>query len=775
MKSKYFLAGFLAMLFAGCQTDILEEKPVIPAVTGEEITFGSSLTVTEIDTKTIYADEPTEGGDGKSYYKVSWENGDQISIYCPQSSNTQRVLYSVTPQDPSKQYQTDEGSWVAGDRSKSAAVTKLDQEAPGLQWGSEEEHRFSAFYPADKIISSEQGVITAEIPVEQAPVRWEKTSNGTGTTYTGIANTDYAFMWAYNVHNKSDGGDVALKFRPWVTILDVEINGPEGDREVKMSSVQLRSLSGETLTGRFTVDFKDVEKDPTNTSLYPTYAEVDQGDAVRNQITIQLYDQSLNNGQGDFITLRKGDKIVVRFYLLPKDVNYDTSGEGEGRSDLQIRVAPFNSAVLTCTLNAQGGTQHGGILAHKVNKVILPPVNQAGPNDWMSSLDPNIYVTELSLPGSKMSYQTKANGANVAYQTLTIANQMDNGIRAFQIQTASIDTYDSYIGYSDASYQHLRACVAGQRQDDIPFSNIVKDIADGLKRAEGRGHNNEYAFILLTASLDACDSYDPAFGLNNDVPGEEAWMEAIKTDLEAMAAAPETYRLYTEEITPQTTIDDVKGHIIIKVNYNNDNMANRLSENDQIPAMFSQWGLREDVEDFNETAAYAVNAMRWGTSYNADAGSLKWFYHEATPVGYNNTSGGQYGESSVVKIANIEDMWKRSIEYYTNNDNHDMWFLNDLGGSYINGNYGSGETQNGVDDWTKYIGPYVTRLLQSRTEDATLGIVLMNYADPANPYSGNLIQTIINNNFNFELRTDGSTQADAYSLTTRSSSDGWDE
>ncbi len=761
--SVYSLLALGVVALSGCQDEEIV-KPVNPAVTGEEITFGSSLY--DAETRTEYGMEP-EG----NAYPVYWEAGDQISIYCPQSNNTQRVFYSVTPQDPAKEYEVD-GMFVPGDRSKSEAVTKLDEDKPGLQWGAEEVHEFSAFYPADKIISSEQGVITAEIPVEQAPVRWaitETNENG-GKTYTGIANTDYAFMWAFDRHKKSDGGDVALIFRPWVTILDVEINGPANPGEkIKMSSVQLRSLSNETLTGRFTVDFKDVEKDPGNPNLYPTYAEVDQGDAVRNQITIQLYDKSLNNGQGDFITLEHGDKIVVRFYLLPKDVNYDTSGEG--RSDLQIRVAPFNSAVLTRTLNAQGGTQTGGILAHKVNKVILPPVSNVGPNDWMSSLDPNIYVTELSLPGSKMSYQTSANGASVAYQNLTIADQMDNGIRAFQIQTASINTHrigwEDY--YADASDQHLRACVAGQRQDDIPFSDIVRDIADGLKRAEGRKHNNEYAFILLTASLSECDSYDPSSAWRDDVSGEEAWMEAIKTDLAAMAAEPDTYRLYTEEITPQTTIEDVAGHIIIKVNYNNDNMANRLSETDQIPAMFAQWGVRSDIitpSDFTETSAYAINAMRWGTSRNADSGTLQWFYHEATTVGTE--------ESEVDKLGNIEDMWRRSIDYYNSNENQSMWFLNDLGGSYASST--GGEYQEGVNNWTAKIGPYATNLLQNRTEDATLGIVLMNYADPSNEYSGNLIQTIINNNFNFQLRTKGEAASQQFNATYTNGGNaiGWD-
>ena len=748
MKIRYIAGSLACLLMAACQ-DTFKETPVEPAVTGDEITFGSSLT--DVQTRTVYGDK-TEGEDGEFYYPVSWEEGDQISVYCPESSQSgdKIVKYRITPDQ--------------NNPSKSAAVTKINADEAGLQWGEAETHHFSAFYPGDRILESVKGKLRAEIPVEQAPVEWKSEPNGVGTTYTGVANTDYAFMWAYNTHDKSDSSDVALNFKPWVTILDVEINGPANAGEsIKMSSVQLRSLNYETLTGEFLIDFNPVEDNESN---YPTYEGYGNSSATRSQISIQLYANAINGvAFNDFITLNHGDKIVVRFYLLPKDVNYDTSGEG--RNDLQIRVTPFNSAVLTRTLNAQEGAHKGGILAHKVNKVILPPVSKTGPNDWMSSLNPKIYVTELSLPGSKMSYQTTANGADVAYQTLTIEDQMNNGIRAFQIQTASIDTYDRWVGYSDASYQHLRACVAGQRTD-IPFSDIVKDIADGLKRAEDRGNANEYAFILLTASLDACDSYDPSYNLFDDVSGKEAWMEAIKNDLAAMVAENDTYRIYTEEVTPTTTIEDVKGRIIIKVNYNDDVMANRLSENDQIPAMFAQWGVRNDIETpFTETSAYAINAMRWGTSRNADSGTLQWFYHEATTVGTE--------ESEADKIGNIQDMWDRSIDYYESNEDHSMWFLNDLGGSYASSS--GGEYQQGVDDWTKKIGPYATNLLQNRTEDATLGIVLMNYADPKNAYSGNLIQTIINNNFNFQLRTAGSSQAENYNATYSNGGNaiGWEE
>ncbi len=744
-----------AMVVMGSCQDELVENPVIPAQTGDEITFGSSLTDVDALTRTIYGDEPVTDENG-TYYPVTWEDGDHISIYCPEAAQTKIVKYKITPD--------------SSNPSTSSAVTKVNPDEAGLQWGQEETHHFSAFYPGDRILESVGGKLRATIPVNQDPVEWKSESNGVGTTYTGVANTDYAFMWAYNKHDKSDGSDVALNFKPWVTILDVEINGPANAGEsIKMSSVQLRSLSGETLNGEFLIDFNPVEDNVEN---YPTYEEYGNPNATRSQVSIQLYANEINGAAfNDFITLNHGDKIVVRFYLLPKDVNYDTSGEG--RNDLQIRVTPFNSAVLTRKLDAQENTVHGGILAHKVNKVILPSVSQTGPNYWMSSLDPNIYVTELSLPGSKMSYQTAENvsGRNaVYYQDLSIAQQVTNGIRAFQIQTASTNNGRWNIGSGDASDQVLYMTVAGNKTDKR-FKDIVAEIATGLKTAEAAGKNQEYAFILLTASLSECDGY----GLwPNSTDGNLAWMDAIRNELAEMAAAPDTYRLYTDEITPTTTIDDVKGHIIIKVNYNNDAMGNHLSESDRIPAMFAKWGVFDDVSTpFTETSAYAINSMRWGTSNNVNSGALQWFYHEATSVGYNNNGG---EETYDQKIGNIEDMWNRSVEYYKDNSDNSMWFLNDLGGCYVNGIYDSRESQDGVSAWTQEVGPYATRLLQNRTEDATLGIVLINYANPENQYSGNLIQTIINNNFNFQLRTRGSSQSNVYnaSYSKGGNAIGWD-
>lgn len=763
MRKIVYSLGAIALLFMGsCQDDAVVENQVVPAQTGDEITFGSSLVDTEIGTRTIYGDEPIEGA-----YPVEWEVGDQISIYCPEAAQTKIVKYKVTP----------DGS----DASKSSLVTKINEDEAGLQWGAAETHHFSAFYPGDKILASVEGKLRAEIPVEQAPVGWKKETNEAGgTTYTGIANTDYAFMWAYNKHDKSDGSDVALEFKPWVTILDVEINGPANENEeIKMSSVQIRSLSNETLNGEFLIDFNPVEDNESN---YPTYEEYGNPNATRSQISIQLYDndwQNTDGSKGNFITLKHGDKIVVRFYLLPKDVNYDTSGEG--RNDLQVRVTPFNSAVLTRTLNAQDGAAHGGILAHKVNKVILPSVSNLGPNYWMSSLDPGIFITELSLPGSKFSYQNSTDQPDLSsyYQSLSVESQIKNGIRAFHVQTYGINedsNEPSRNDRSDETSMTLGVSVA-EKTTDITFKDMVRTVADGLKEAENYDKNGEYAFILLTYTGNASKGYGSEWhwqGLGGyydwAVAPDQAWMQAVKNDLEEMAQDDNTYRLYTGEITPSTTLGDLAGHVIIKVNYNTDAMANHLATTDRIPALFSIWGYGSQSDNTqglpstqnNHADAYAMNNLRWGTSNHSVSSTMQFFYHEASSIGHNDKGG---EETETEKKFRVEDMWNRSIDYYKNNDSHSMWFMNDLGGYYINGDYSGSESQGGINGWTQEIGPIATKHLQNRTEDATLGIVLINYADPSNQYSGNLIQTIINNNFNFELRTDGSTQSDTYNAT----------
>ena len=57
--------------------------------------------------------------------------------------------------------------------------------------------------------------------------------------------------------------------------------------------------------------------------------------------------------------------------------------------------------------------------------------------------------------------------------------------------------------------------------------------------------------------------------------------------------------------------------------------------------------------------------------------------------------------------------------------------------------------------------PYFFEFFNTRTQNASLGVVYMNFADNLADYGAKygcdqLIQTVINNNFTFQLRTKGS-------------------
>lgn len=761
-KIMYSLCAVTLAVMSGCQDEVVE-NPVVPAQTGEEITFGSSLENPE--SRTVY-DDPVLDGDGNPlYYPVYWEadGSDQIAIYCPQASQGKLVKYTVTPQD--------------GKPSHSSAVTKANDEEAGLQWGEGEgvdgTHHFYAFYPGSAVTGTEDGKIKGNIPATQTVVRWDKPQNEQGgITYTGVANTDYAFMWAYGKHDKTDGGDVSLLFHPWVTILDIEVQGPE-EGTMKVSNINIRAIEGSetVLTGEFVCDMTPVENG--GEGAQPSYQPLESGPAVRNNISITCWDPA----EDDFIELGPTDKIVVRAYLLPID-----EGIPDARN-LQIRVQPMNGAVLTRTLGYSGTT--GGVQPHKVNKVILPKLRSQGTNYWMTSVDENVYLSELSIPGSKFSYLYGTNaGDNAAYQGNDIATQFKDGVRAFIVQVGADATYEAEYhrsGWFDGyyTYQYTNATMPIFCGGGATLSSAIGEIAGALNLAdqEKPGHH-ECAVVMLTYSGNAAVNVQYTGDKNEsqngeaggiDITGgaEKVWMDAIANVLKYLGDNPSN-RIFTEEITANTTLADVAGKIIFKVNTNSDAQADYIAADETVPALFSRWN-----EAKNKVP------LRWGTLNSASSRpALQWLYQEATHVGDNTEI------TPANKIAYIEDVFNESVTEYQENEAHDTWFMNDCGGTFheevsgangYDGKYGNGDTNDEATiALSRWINPQVTQFLQERGNNAATGLVFFNFADKqegsGQTYgTDNLIQTIIDNNFKFNLRMKGGTSSNAMSVQSASS------
>lgn len=747
MKKYIFTLGMAltACLFSCTDDDFGNGTVKNPVQTGDEILFGSTLSgdaeVIEksVGTRTVYGDRTSSG------VPVYWEadGSDEIAIFCLQASQPadHLVNYKVTPDSQ--------------DQATAATVAKVNTAEAGLQWGDRDtEHRFYAFYPASAVKGSAEenstGQITANIPVTQQVQEWRTVKAGdpgcinNKTTYFGLPNMDYAYMYAYNAVTPSqvqDGQFIDLQFHNLVTVLDITIQGPSSGTAT-ITNVNVDAIEGEQpiLTGDFTCNIRNTE-----TGVIGTCDPVGDFNEERGIISIPCYDKKT----GEFIQLGPDELLNVKAYIIPQDKNTVT------KRTLRVTVSLLNGAPCRKTLET------ADVTPHKINRVILPPLAVGGTNYWMSSLDPNIYVSELSIPGSKFSVLTSGNGADNIYQNATIERQFQDGVRAFILQTATIGrnsnpgvTGGGGVG-NEFTYDGFYVVSENKDHKVMPLSQAISDIASYLQKCEDEGKDNEFAFVMLTYTT---GDYYLGSWTHSGVDPEQFWIEKLRDEVNSIAGDAAN-RIYTGEITPETTIDDVKGKIILKANYNSQNMISNYGSA-TAPIMFTYWGTATGPDasgDWTYQDANGGMPMDWGIPmwYANSNAQLKWYYQEVTSVGTGKEATRKAKEDGIKKL------FQESVDLYKNDTSHKTWFMNDLGGYYsdsgdINGR-GTGIQALAID--MNQMG--VTEL-QNRTENAGLGLVFMNFADKQEKsgpeYKSDwLIQTLIDNNFKFALRKKGST------------------
>lgn len=772
MKSRYLLLAGIAVMacLAGCSDNSLDNGMAKnPVQEGEEILFGSSLS-DEVESRTVYGDRDENG------VAVHWVEGDEIAIFCKETSQPANHLvnYKVTPS--------------AGDPSKASEVMKVDPNAAGLQWGKDELHHFYAFYPASAVHGAEsddqQGTISASIPVNQQPAGWrtgpikslDENVNGK-TTIFALPNMNYAYMYAYNAVDRntveSGSGTIWLQFHNLVTVLDITIPAPADGSTVTVTDVTVRAVGGinTILTGDFNCYIREAGETGT-----PTCKPTGDMGQVRNQINIPCYNQET----GEYVTLGGDVKFLnVKAYIIPDDENVID------KRTLQIAVNTLNGGEKTRTL------EKASIVPHKVNRVLLPPVDTDGDKYWMSSLDKNIYVSELSIPGSKFSVLTSANGSKNVYQNATIEQQFQDGIRAFIFQTTVVGSNSdnsSSRPENNTFSSNLHVVCEGYDNRVMTLEDAVKDIASYLKKCEDLG-KREFAFLMLTYTTGDRDygtgHYEEGSGWlpiptwkwdRPSLTAEQTWINAIRDKVNSISADAAN-RIYTGEITPNTTIDDVKGMIILKANYNSQEMINEYGTT-TAPIMFTYWG--NATGPVKGSWEYQDNnggmPMDWGVPmwYANSTAQLRWYYQEVTSVGTNQEA------TTEQKEYGIKHLFQESVDLYKSDNSHKTWFMNDLGGYYSDGT-DIGSRENGIVALTEDMNDLAVDELQKRTENAGLGLIFMNFADKqatsgAKYKSDYLIQTIIMNNRKFQLRKKGSSETRTEYVTRLTPNEfGWDK
>ena len=734
MKRIVLLSGmFVAAVLCGCTDDVVDNGNKIvdnPVKEGSEILFGSSLSgdadeevsaQSKVGTRTVYGERTNTG------VPVYWKpEGDEVAIFCLQTSQPadHLVNYLVKPQDNAPHL--------------SVSVERLEE--VGLQWGTDDEHRFYAFYPASAVKGSDEedqtGKITANIPVTQQPTSWEEGELNGVKTYFGLPNMDYAYMYAYTSQKKSEtpeGTAIDLHFKNLVTVLDITVQGPESGEPITVSNINVTAVDGKNiiLTGDFTCNIRGAQDNSEEvTAVCEAAGNLQE---VRNNVSIPCY----NSQTDEFIKLKPNEQLNVKAYIIPDDESHTITPQ-----QLQITVATLNGAAKRKVL------QTVDVVPHKINRVRLPHLEAGGTNYWMSNLDPRIYVTEISWPGSKMSLLTEANNADIVYQSTTIDQQLNDGVRAFIFQT-------------ERNYNGTLYLTADGNRINTTLSEGLSQIASFLNTAE-QNDKRESVFVLV--------SYKESSGLGN----ENAWMRSLQSTIKNCAEDSQ-YRVFNSTLSPNTTLGDVANKIIVKCNYNS---ADMISGVGTAPMLYTLW----------ETA-YVEGGLPMTWSDPNGGKSFTWLYQEVTSVldeSRNEVSGTTAEATEAEKREYIEKIFAESVNAYQTNSNHDIWYMNDLGGYYYykteEGILGLRQEEHfdptGLASDMNQLG---VQLLQERTENAGLGLVYMNFAnrndDGQSYHSDWLIQTVIDNNFKFQLRMDAAESGQTYnaSYSKGGNAIGWEE
>lgn len=432
-QTKFLLGACLALTLAGCSDEVGITADRLP-VSGDEIGFGATTgQFTEDVKRTQYGFVTGENASNFTKLDVKWVPGeDQIRVYSPQASNEcQSQDYTVMQDGQDGRFYLQKNGEI------------------GVRWGDvSQRHEFYAFYPirttyGDDIDGLKNStVVTANIPTAQMHgeiTSTVDTEGGHGQTWH-IVNPDmsFAMMAGRGTWEPETDKNVTLNFTPLVTVLDVYVTGNATTTE-RVQGVSVRS-ENQAIVGDFTYD---VSKLGTGEEPF-AYIEPTDG----RDDNLAYVDCTDDNGNP--IELQAGEKLNVRFFLLPRNID---------PRELTVSVLLSDGHVLRQPLVTSGNEAQVGsqvLVAGKIVKVFTPPITVGQTSNWMSMVGNDVlFASQLSLPGTKHSFtygsyaseqgNYNANtGIMQTFQTLDIGAQFDMGVRAFNIKVAS--NGDIYVG-----------------------------------------------------------------------------------------------------------------------------------------------------------------------------------------------------------------------------------------------------------------------------------------------------------------------------------------
>lgn len=824
MTMKKCILGLLVLLpiLNSCKDDM-------PFGTGPVQNSGDGVVfnlVTEPTTRTMYEDD----WDNQDTQALYWGNyladqGENVKIFCKNAQEGNNVAtYAITPQ-------------VGVNSPSAAGISAAGTQT--IKWGEPgNAHQFYAFYPADKagdqLLNGTDNTIRATIDQGQDPVGFRvvcktegkysnlaeeaKYYNDNLSTEANWKSVDYqtviygkpdmsaAVMVAHtDVRPSSEAGstwgqEVPLNFKVLADVLDFTINGPVtpnslggniGDTSAERNFIRVQNITvthkdGKPIVGNFTLNMETgLATDISNgvSTIQMRTGEVIDG--VRYNPVLYVRKESATPPPAG-----ETDNLRVRCFLIP--------GSVQDLSELTVHVqtdcGDFDQPLGQSAIGKNG----------RIHRVKLGYFRIRGTtfdySKWMGQLDPDIYISELSIPGTWHStveaYQGAGNNNLVA--------QYNKGIRAFELHAygayelnANPTINESVVSYSSNDYQIVSTNKWGTSRviklnsvkrsinliptEDSQIVNLINwDTEREVQLQALHNAMNPNAFCVVEIGYDATGKSGgliTSTGTREDTgvvsgtcqitlsgvawqfpePTSDqiatalsqqgvsvTWTKGeVRSEIQRAAASmdpmfvtamnnvAEKYKdiIYTEKITPFTTIRNVRNKIILKIN-TNEGKANETGYIPNYPGLFSRWYNREGNP-------VLTTAMQWGAPIAPDVTSDLYIVWSTK----DNIAALANREARLKELGNI------SYERYATG-NHNTWYEFSTGGYLESDGLSAANCQNVAKDLNQKM---IQALTDPSRQACPYGLIMMNYACSDDYYGTDLIRTIINNNAAFYL------------------------
>lgn len=456
MLKKIIFYSLISVLFtfASCAKDEVQDYSKF---SGESVNFGVGMSTR---TSYQYADS----------HQIIWESDDKIRIYSHEAKTAVKAGtaetaiyadYTVTPQSSDATY------GVIGSEGTTNPLLWGD-----LVEGARPVHTFYAVFPANNNVTVKNGIATFPINRNQKCEVY-KSSHDNDKVYTYVAKPDMdnAYMVARSESNPTTG-EVWLDFKPIMTTLNIVVNGPQNltedtdkdgvadapgdpstDNYEKASSVLVTGVSiistlntNVNTLDSFNYDFSS--SDQKNWSIAGSGGTGDVSEKTETtfiSLINKIDDETTNENYGaSAVVLNEGETISVTAFLPPMTV--EAMKNSNRNVEIRVHTTGGNKTLSLAEATLQLTPSDKGKI--KLPNMFTPIENSA----WMTPLDDDIYVSQLSIPGT---HDAATSGCEVSAgkcQGLSIADQLEMGIRFFDLRPSALDsTMPIYHGEAPAN------------------------------------------------------------------------------------------------------------------------------------------------------------------------------------------------------------------------------------------------------------------------------------------------------------------------------------